>query len=446
MSKPASILINPIGLRDPWNQWEKQPVKGVNVPYGAALSIVEHYADKLTEVIFLFTQEAEKARPLLEMELQTQFPDVPYHFISTGIINPSDLSEVAEKMDCVLLPYRQRANTTFYINESSGTQQMTQYLQTLFLLGYFHQPYKQAQLIQVNDPNKLLENEARIVAKSEPRSQPVKALFDASHIARLLQQFEYAAALRLVQNSTYSKYSESIKFFKACVDLDDKIMMSESARQRLQEPLRSYVENVFNHLNNDIDLLFRAFAYWGAQIKFKKQEWQDAVLRTAALREQLALDCVIRSTDIQPYLSDPNKKPIKFYANRLPDERRAKLCDIGNAFYKDNYRDHDLIELSSDSLLLILELFQHPFAPALKASHSIVFYRNRYAHGVFQLHEKGKIESFIKHLPLMMDTAYPGEHGLWDTNFFEEANALLLKALGLEWLLPSPKWLNPAIK
>lgn len=431
MDKQSTIiLISPVGKRDPWAEWEKQPRQSSET-YGACLEILKEYGDRIHKVIFLPTQKTNEARTLIEKEMRQSFPDISFAWESTGIENASDYREIEEKLHKILDKYRFRdeQTTVVYVNMSSATPQISKYLEALLTLGYWGKPFQHAYPVEVKDPQYVPEN--RVSIRHKAQHDPVKSLIDASHIAQLIQSYEYSAARRISESCSF-KIEPSLQFLKNLMDIN--IAKISGDFSLLKPALKQCFLEFFPNMEDE-ERTIEALAYWTMLIKFKRQEWQDMIIRLSALREYLALDCLKKLPCYQsPYFTMAGGRNF-FQACLLSENERGRLIDVGARYYGKDYRWKDSIELTAEPCCILLTFFDHPLASQFADLRDVVGFRNRFAHSVDALTEIPKLKSFEKKAIQLMKAVRPEECNLWEQNFFDAANKALLKDFKLEWMI-----------
>jgi hypothetical protein len=440
------VLISPVGNRDPWDKWnETKDGESVNKKpqfYGPTLTVLEEHPEKIRKAIFITTIETEKAKSLIKEELNQVFPDIEVEWKESGLDKANDPFEIHRAWgDLVEKIKQEESGNTLWINLSPGTTQMRQYLEMRIQLGFFGEPFKEVFSVEVPRPEKnMTAKRTKILDK--PKHDPSQEMLDASHIAALIETYDYHAARKLIRSGSNlsQKLSSSLLFLKDAMDLNDTLKPSKLFQVFLEEPL-----------NNNKDHIIVWLAYCAAQIKFERKEYQDAILRASSLREFMLVELIKQLSTAQPYLSTEGTKT---YLKITDCEQRKAIEDIGKAdpsyrgkfdvdrvFTEDNHTKATL--MADNSLLFLTWLLKNepdnniliPF----KTSTELKGFRNTYGHSVSVLKNLDipKIKSFSKHLTAMFQV-FAEKTGMTidiEKNFFDLANRALLQEHELDWLI-----------
>ncbi len=435
-TSPNIILFSPIGNRDPWNGWEDSLQKSPDKPYGACFEILNQYQHMIKKVILLPTSKTSSAEQVIKNALSLYFPELTYQWRPTNIEDATNYDEIDKQLKPILNNYHFSSNEIVWVNLTSATPQISKYLETLLLLGFFGKSHQQAKAIEVKDPlYATVEN--RIIIHEKAKKDPLKALIDASHIAKLIQNYEYSAALKIATSSAYSKMSSHLQFLKNMMDINvSKMNDSQKLLPNLQNCFQMFFPPIIDNEMRNIE----ALSFWTMCIKFKSHEYKDMVLRAAALREYLAVDCLKELADCTKYINQRDNKYF-FEAHLLPEEEKTRLREVGREFYNKPYLWKDSIELMAESSLLLMNFLKHPFKNDFFDSRDIVGYRNKFAHTIQAIpnNDIPKLKSFQSKMIELMKKVRPGENLLWEQNFFDEANVSLLQDFDLAWLIEVPR-------
>ncbi|MBY0402718.1 MAG: hypothetical protein K2X66_02385 [Cyanobacteria bacterium] len=483
------IYLCPIGSNDPWSKSQKEkewPQKNENTIYGAALSILEKYRNEIEEAVFLVTTGMFQQLPVLEAEMKSVFPDVKYTVERIESDNPTHFEEVERCFRPVLDKYRDRSGANFIINSASSTPQIINYLSTLYYIEYFGKPSDQACLAYAHSPFEYKGLPEDRITLEDKRHEPMKVLFDSYQLASLINEFDYAAALRLIEkDQKLSHLRDPILFLRDLLNLQlhsifmQKIKFEkpiEIKNKNIQKLVQTYFSDFIQSQKENESAIFLSIAvyYWSMLVKLHRNEWVDFILRASVLREFILNHTVLAMPELKGIVQKKDTGFHKLDFSKFNKDQQNQYIRIGISVFRNKYlknspktlkqntsfeldvsktenlqtygfvipKDNELINLQDLSCRILLELFSHPMVDIAKSTKDFVDIRNDIVHKV-QILKENQVIKIQDWKPLLKDLMIEFSKSnmkssllpLWDMNFFEKANELILEESKLDWLV-----------
>ncbi|MDX1919095.1 MAG: hypothetical protein SFT81_08195 [Candidatus Caenarcaniphilales bacterium] len=414
------VFLTQIGKQDPWSDWNSKSLEEAGSKYGAVLRTIQQHKLEISHLIMIITSEIQKdaaAEKLIE-EVGVLAPEITCETIETGIVEANNYDEIDQRLYQPLKEIAKKYEK-FYIGQTSGTPQITLYLNTLFQIGMFGTPYKDSFCISVNDPRK--DPDHKVVLQRDAKQEPIRKLHLLKDLVDLIKIYEYQAAMKLSTDSAFSKVAEDLRSLTNLLSLQQKAF--EIFDYKILEELEKETK-------------IKLFYLWIIEIHERKKEVRDAVLKSAFLVESIAIEFFKMNKDCKHLFTED----VKINESRLSECQKARI----SAVWKERSRSDSDYKFTEGDILpgwrqafTYLEAFKDPVYEKLKGFSELPSLRNKLAHrtSLMSDDEVNKALSIVKKLKGSFSRIYPETDSPVNQNFFDYQNKQIIHKLDASWML-----------